>query len=295
MTCFHLNNMKLLLKKTKINPLFWLVIGIGVVTGYFREIIMVFSIVFIHELGHAFAALYFNWRIQKIELLPFGGVAEIDHADEPPFYQEVVVLIAGPLQHIWLVGLSYICLSFPFWSAADHRLFVWHNAVIFMFNLLPILPLDGGRLLQLFFTYRHSYSKALHHARLVSFFILAVFISISMFILPIHLNLWIVLSFLVIANYLEWRQRHYRFIRFLMARHSNKRHKWRHSVVTVSDSMPLREVMKLCRRGYEHHFKIVQVKSGTTVIVEEKELLNLFFSERRPHASLSSFNFPFLS
>lgn len=47
-------------------------------TGYFREVLMVFLIVFIHELGHAGAAHYFKWRIHKVELLPFGGVAEVE-------------------------------------------------------------------------------------------------------------------------------------------------------------------------------------------------------------------------
>ncbi|MCD8502863.1 MAG: hypothetical protein LRY71_15885 [Bacillaceae bacterium] len=65
-----MNNVIQLIKKIKINPLFWFVIGIGVLSGYFKEVMMVFSIVFIHEMGHSFAAQYYKWRIRKIELLP---------------------------------------------------------------------------------------------------------------------------------------------------------------------------------------------------------------------------------
>src|SRR5690625_4698610 len=103
---YPLSNMQRLLCKIKINPLFWLVVGIGVITGYFREIFMIFIIVFIHEMGHAVAASYFQWNIKKIELLPFGGVLEVDD-ENPPFREELIVILAGPLQHIWLIILSF--------------------------------------------------------------------------------------------------------------------------------------------------------------------------------------------
>ncbi len=280
-----------LLSKIKISPLFWFVVGIGILTGYFREVLMVFTIVLIHEMGHAIAAHYFNWRIHKIELMPFGGVAEVEDAGNRPFREELIVILAGPLQHLWMILFSYICIGLPFWSTTDHQLFLWHNVMILGFNMIPVLPLDGGRLIQLWFTYRFSYVQALNYSRWMSAFILSVLLIISTQMFPFHLNLWIVLSFLIVTNYLEWKQRHYRFIRFLLARRSSKNIRLQQSVLVVRDSMPLREVMKKCRRGHRHRFKIFQSLEGSSLTVNEEELIDVLFAEKQPQAPLSTFVF----
>lgn len=111
---------------------------------------MLFFIVFCHELGHAVAAKYFGCRLRKIELLPFGGVSETEEYGNRPYHEELIVVLAGPFQHLVLIGFSWIAYAiFPFWSQADHQIFLFHNAALFIFNLLPIWPLDGGKLLQL--------------------------------------------------------------------------------------------------------------------------------------------------
>ncbi|WP_332629280.1 M50 family metallopeptidase [Halalkalibacter flavus] len=280
--------MRELAAKIKVNPLFWFILGIGVFTGYFREVLMIFLIVFIHEMGHAIAAHSFKWRIHKIELLPFGGVAEVEDVGNRPFHEELIVIIAGPLQHIWMMVLSYCLVQTSFWTSTDHHLFIWHNIMILLFNLIPILPLDGGRLVQLWCTYRFPYVQALTVSRWISCFVLIVIILISLIWFPYHLNLWVVISFLLITNYLEWKQRHYRFMRFLMARRSEKGGEPEQtSIIAVRDSLSLREAMKLLKRGRYHLYKVFQVKNGTACIIEEKELLQMLFTSKKPHIPLS--------
>lgn len=278
--------MATLLLKLKINPFFWVVLSVGVVTGYFREVIMLFLIVFIHEMGHVVAAHYFKWRIHKIELLPFGGVAEVEDIGNRPFKEELIVILAGPIQHVWLIGLSYSCLSLSFWSNYDHTVFVSHNIVILIFNFIPVLPLDGGRLVQLWLTYRYAYVHALQIAHFVSIVIIILLIVSSIILLPFHLNLWIVLLFLFISNYLEWKQRHYTFLRFLMGRRSRDVKHLYTSTFVVSSSLSLRDALKKCRRGHNHYF-VIQHKNGSTFIDEEK-LLRAFFIKKLPLSPLST-------
>ncbi|GAE27683.1 stage IV sporulation pro-sigma-K processing enzyme [Halalkalibacter wakoensis JCM 9140] len=277
--------MRELIAKFKVNPLFWFVLGIGVFTGYFREVLMIFSIVLIHELGHALAAHFFKWRITKIELLPFGGVAEVEDVGNRPFHEELIVILAGPLQHIWMMLLSYFLVQFPFWTSTDHHLFIWHNAMILLFNLIPVLPLDGGRLVQLWYTYRFPYVQALTISRWTSSFVLLAMVFISLIWFPYHLNLWVIITFLFLTNYLEYKQRHYRFMRFLMARRTMQATE--KSVVAVKDTLPLKEAMKRLKRGRYQLYKVFQVQTGTAHVIEEKELLELHFTNNKPHASLS--------
>ncbi|MED1561371.1 M50 family metallopeptidase [Alkalihalobacillus alcalophilus] len=272
---FHLNEWFLLARKIKIHPLFWFVLGIGIITGYFREVLMVFMIVFIHELGHAVAASYFKWKINKIELLPFGGVAEVEDNGNKPFREELMIILAGPIQHVWMIGLSFSFAGSSFWSEQAHQLFLNHNLVILLFNLLPILPLDGGRLLQLLCCYRSPYKTGMATARKLSFFILIACMIIVSFFFSFHLNIWVVFSFLILNNYLEWKQRHYRFVRFLMGRNAFVP-KRPIKTIRVDDTMIIKDVMDLFERGVTHQLVVSSQSNEAPIYVPESMLLRAF-------------------
>ena len=264
-----------LLLLIRINPFFWVVLGSGFVTGYFREALMLFFIVFVHELGHASMAVHYGWRIRKIELLPFGGVAEIEDSGNKPIKEELLVVLAGPLQHLWMIGASYALVETAVWSTSSHQLFVWHNLIILCFNLLPVLPLDGGRIVQLWFMDRWAYKKA-HHASLISSISALFLIILAALILPFHLNLYIVILFLLINNYLEWKQRHYRFMRFLTERDQLPIHSSSNLVLNVSPDLHVRDAVRLLRRGHTHLFSLHSNKQQ----VPEKALLQALFDRR---------------
>lgn len=135
------------LSKITIHPLFWGIIAIGIFTARFKELLILFCIVFLHELGHAFAAAHYKWRIKQIQLLPFGGVAELEEHGNKPLKEELIVVIAGPIQHVWMVGLAYVLYTAGWVGEELYHFFVWNNLIILCFNLLPIWPLDGGKIL----------------------------------------------------------------------------------------------------------------------------------------------------
>lgn len=269
-----------LLKKIKINPLFWFVIGIGILTGYFKEVIMVFTIVFIHEMGHSVAAHFFQWRIRKIELLPFGGVAEVEEYGNRPLREEFWVIISGPLQHIWLIGLSYFLLPYEFWTVHDHKMFITHNLMILLFNLLPIWPLDGGKLMYLLFSKKLSFQKSHELTLKSSLLLLFTFASVSIYFFPFHLNLWIVLIFLLFSHYFEWKQRQYAYMRFLMERYYRKENSTEATVpLIVSSHITVQELLKLFQRGVKHKVIVRDVIPRKTII--ERRVLKAFFEEKK--------------
>ncbi|UOE96516.1 M50 family metallopeptidase [Alkalihalobacillus sp. LMS39] len=274
-----------LVKKIKISPFFWFVLGIGIITGYFREVLMVFFIVLIHELGHAVTAHYFKWKIQKIELLPFGGVAEMNESSNRPFKEEFFVIIAGPLQHVWLIAVSFFLVQFDFWTAGDHEMFIMHNAMIACFNLLPIWPLDGGRLLNLAISYYFPFEQAQKIAIYSSVFILCVVAIVSYINVPFHLNLWVVLSFLCISNYLEWKQRHFVFMRFLLDRLNGKITGARQQHLSVPYSVSVRDVVKMFRRGHDHYI-VIKGANDERKVIKESAVLQAYFHENKLHHSL---------
>lgn len=95
----------------------------------------------------------------------------------------------------------------------DHQLFISHNMAILLFNLIPIHPLDGGRLVHLLYSAFLPYKLAMRATRLTSLILLFIgFFVVLIFMLK--LNLIMIFSFLILTLILDYRQRNYRFIRF---------------------------------------------------------------------------------
>ena len=52
--------------------------------------------------------LCFSWRIKRIFLLPFGGTVEVEEHGNRPLKEEFAVILAGPLQHVWLQAAAWL-------------------------------------------------------------------------------------------------------------------------------------------------------------------------------------------
>ncbi len=240
---------------------------------------MIFFIVICHELGHAGMALFFNWRIKKIKLLPFGGVVELDEHGNRPLKEEILVIIAGPLQHIWLLLVAYLFYQTNLISAANFELFIFHTIIILFFNLLPIWPLDGGKLLFVFFSSRLPFLKAHRITILLSCIHLVLFASIFLTIQPGHLNTWIVFSFLLFSLYTEWKQSSYIYIRFLLERYYGKQRQFsKLKPILVKENDKILDVLAFFCRGYKH--SIVFTDRKDRFEFDENELLHAYFSKK---------------
>lgn len=113
-------------------------------------VILLYLSVLIHELSHSLVARGFRLPVRRILLYPLGGFSELEQ--EPPTPgQEFLVSAAGPAMSLVLAGLGYGIGVLADPSGIPHVLlgyFILANGVVGVFNLLPGLPLDGGRLLR---------------------------------------------------------------------------------------------------------------------------------------------------
>jgi Zn-dependent protease/CBS domain-containing protein len=103
----------------------------------------------LHELGHALRARREGIEIEGITLWLFGGVARFK-GDFPSAGAEFRVAIAGPLVSLAL-GVLFVLLALARLPEAVDGIFAWLgyiNLTLLVFNLLPALPLDGGRVLR---------------------------------------------------------------------------------------------------------------------------------------------------
>ncbi len=109
-----------------------------------------FICITMHEYGHALMARRFNIHTRDITLLPIGGVARLDRIPREPG-QEFLIAVAGPAVNVVIatvIFLGSVAIGHPileidldhYWSAL-----LWLNLFLVAFNMLPLFPMDGGR------------------------------------------------------------------------------------------------------------------------------------------------------
>jgi len=106
--------------------------------------------VLVHELAHALTAKRYNWPTEKIVLNLWGGHTQFENFTATPG-RSVLVALAGPAANFVLAGGAWLLLSAASMGTIAELLtniFMWANFVIGIFNVLPGLPLDGGRIVE---------------------------------------------------------------------------------------------------------------------------------------------------
>ena len=186
-------------------------------------IVLIFGCLVLHELGHSLAAQYYGIEVIRILLLPIGGMAQFQSLPREAS-KELVISLAGPAVNFALVPFLLLLGGIPWEFVAlfragefpivDWRTFVQAlllvNLVMGLFNLLPIFPMDGGRVLRALLTYRFTYLKATATAALVSKILSTAGVVAALFILPL-LGLGIAIvpailfAFIFFAGNLEYR------------------------------------------------------------------------------------------
>lgn len=146
--------------RIRLHPLFLALLALLGAGGLLEETLILFGVVFLHELAHVVVALACGLKVREVELLPFGGVARVDDLVELEPAVEAAVAVAGPLTNAFLYVIALaVAPHAPF--AKEHvELFLQANLGIGLFNLLPALPLDGGRILRAALVQRIGFRRA---------------------------------------------------------------------------------------------------------------------------------------
>jgi Zn-dependent protease/CBS domain-containing protein len=127
----------------------------GVVSGNARYIVaasfvvLLYVSVLVHELSHSVVARGFGLPVRRILLYPLGGVSEIER-EAPTPGREFAVAGAGPAISLVLSGLGWLLAQVVLDGVPGMivRVVMFANLLVGLFNLLPGLPLDGGRMLR---------------------------------------------------------------------------------------------------------------------------------------------------
>jgi Zn-dependent protease len=152
----------------RVHPTFFLLLA-WIATVYWQKggpqeamygvvfIVILFTCVVLHEFGHILMARRYGIRTPDVTLLPIGGVASLERMPEKPG-QEIMVALAGPAVNLVIAAFLLILLGGQIdlerLKSIEHApvdllsQVAVANIVLFVFNLIPVFPMDGGRVLR---------------------------------------------------------------------------------------------------------------------------------------------------
>lgn len=147
MTVFKINNIAI-----KIHLLLVVVFSAYVFMDYSLEAIIIAITVLFHETAHVVLSLRMGFKVEEIELFPFGGVARLSNMIEVDPKDEIIISLAGPIANGCFATIAYILKL----SGFDYYILdfvIKINIYMGIFNITPLFPLDGGRIARAFLSY----------------------------------------------------------------------------------------------------------------------------------------------
>ncbi|MCC6335869.1 MAG: site-2 protease family protein [Myxococcales bacterium] len=152
--------------------------GLGTRGALFGAVLMllIFGFVALHELGHSLVARAFGIPVKDITLMPLGGIALLGKKPKTPG-QELLIALAGPAVNVVLaLGLGWVGVELFGVEALERAvqaarveqptevtlwaMVITSNVALAVFNMIPALPMDGGRVLRAFLAWFLGFEKA---------------------------------------------------------------------------------------------------------------------------------------
>lgn len=147
--------------------------GMGVVNAMTFGVVL-FGIVLLHEFGHCFAARRVGGEASDVLLGPLGGLAFVDAPNRP--WPQLITAVGGPAVNVIICAVTYGAMRLivaliphshftlnPLVVGGAYYYLAWVfdiSLALLIFNLLPIYPLDGGRILQCLLWFKLKFYRA---------------------------------------------------------------------------------------------------------------------------------------
>ncbi len=145
----------------KINLKIFLFLIIFIITRQIKIYAILMFLALLHELGHLLAGILLGFKPEAISIIPAGFSVQFK-AENKNYnvkvkkgnllsVKKITIAAAGPIVNLVLIVITILywkSTQNPFLIGLPVDLLIYSNLLIFMFNLIPIYPLDGGRILK---------------------------------------------------------------------------------------------------------------------------------------------------
>lgn len=196
----------------------YIVMALGyVLCGYYINLIAITSLILVHELGHYITAKLMGIEAFKIVIYPFGGITRIKGFINRDINSELLVSISGVIYQYIFYILLLILYNKGIIRAYVMDIYREYNYYMIIFNLLPIYPLDGFRIINLLFSKVFKYNLSNKLSLVLSVISGGSFILFNTY--NHNYSYFMIISVLGVYNYRFFREIKYIYNRFLLERY----------------------------------------------------------------------------
>ena len=207
----------------KIDLKIFLFLFLFLLTSQLEIYLLLMALAILHELGHVIAGIILKFKPEEIKLTPVGlqisfrvlNYIEINEGDNinttKAFYiKKAIIALAGPLTNLIIAAIT-IVISIVYTEFSNtylYYLLLYSNLLIALFNLLPIYPMDGGRILKEILNLAIGKKKAGNAIYIISKTVLIALTAFaSILILYIHnIAIIVILAYLWYLEIVEMRR-----------------------------------------------------------------------------------------
>lgn len=182
----------------------------------FHYITTLLIIVLIHELAHAYVAVKLGYKIDEVLILPFGGITKIDKKINTPIKDEQKIALAGVASQLIILIIIFILFKINLINEKYYIIFKTYNLIIILFNLIPIVPLDGYIILKSLLEKALNIKTSFIISNIISLILLAIFFIYNY---VKGLNNYVIISFLIYKVILEIKNYSKTFNKLLLERY----------------------------------------------------------------------------
>jgi len=256
---------------------FFLLLGIALFAfGYKFAFAVHLAVLILHEGMHAIVAKWRGYKVNSIKIMPYGAALNGKLNNLKP-KDEILIALAGPLMNLLLVAIT-VTLWWPF--PALYRFtaeFVYINLAMAAFNLLPLYPLDGGRVLIAILSTKYKRQKIYKVLRIIGLIagilFTALFIAASFF--AYNLSLALIAIFFFLSTLTPDKDTHYSRL-YTMAFRSEKLKKGLQvREVVVSSDATILQLTKMLNSNYFYKFTILDKNFNKVKVIDEIDLESL--------------------
>lgn len=235
-----------------------------VITGHFVNLLIFSSIIIIHELGHYITARRLSYQIDRIIIYPYGGLTKLNTKINTKIENDFLVAISGLIMQSIYFGIIFFLYKIGVVREYSYNLFyLYHNSML-IFNLLPIYPLDGLKIVNLLLSKYFSLNVSNYLSVFISLITIVFFLFSGIY--ENNYSIVLIIGVLLYNIYKFYYDISYIYNRFILERYLFK--------FNYKDKKVIKSKDKMYKNKY-HFF------SSNGVLIKEEDYIRNFF-EKKP-------------
>lgn len=185
--------------KIKVDLKIFLIIILYILTKNIKVFAISFIFILLHELGHAITGIILGLKIKKININVFGLSIEFENYGKERLNNKIIIDMAGPAINI---------ITFIIAVIFKNEEIAYINILLAIINLLPIYPLDGGRIVKNLLLKSHHYKQVVGYTEKISKDTLIIITAISSIVILYikNVGIFLVILYLWSIALKEWRK-----------------------------------------------------------------------------------------